>query len=65
MVGLGLIPVTRGPADAVALDRFPWAPIGLVGLLADPAAIVPPPPTPLELQVEELAPAPPSSEPPP
>jgi hypothetical protein len=35
--GLGLVMLAHGPAGAVTLDRFGWAPIGLVPALADPA----------------------------
>jgi hypothetical protein len=56
LVGLGLLPVARGPADAVALDRFPWAPMGLVTLLARPDAIVPAPPRQLDVEVEAIEP---------
>lgn len=50
--GLGLVLIGDGPAEAAALDRYPWAPIGLVHDLA-----VPPPPiaeTASRVTIEEL-----------
>ncbi len=52
--GLGFVLLGRGPADAVALDRFWWSPMGLVYDLA-----LPPPPsveTPPPMHIEELTP---------
>lgn len=52
--GLGFTLLGRGPADAVALDRYWWAPMGLVRDLA-----LPPPPSPDNgpgVHIEELTP---------
>lgn len=45
--GLGLLLLGDGPADAAALDRYSWAPLGLVRDLA-----LPPPPLPPVAEVE-------------
>lgn len=52
LAGLGLLLLGEGPADAAALDRYFWAPIGLVPDLAMP----PPPPVEAEppVTIEEL-----------
>ncbi len=54
LTGLGLTLIGAGPADAAALDRFYWAPMGLVRDLAIP----PPPPAPVvpPTRVEPLDP---------
>jgi hypothetical protein len=53
--GLGLVLLGASPADALALHRFWWAPLGLVIPLARP-------PQPSEAQPDESQPAPPTIE---
>jgi hypothetical protein len=53
--GLGLAFIARGPAAVTALERYAWAPLGLVPLLADPS-ILQAPATPLHFEIEELQP---------
>jgi hypothetical protein len=53
--GVGLAFIEPGPAALAALERYPWAPLGLVHVLADPQVIAPSP-SPLRIEYEELAP---------
>lgn len=53
--GLGLLLLGEGPADAAALDRYWWAPMGLVRDLAIPPVPRPEPTPPVT--VEAVAPA--------
>jgi hypothetical protein len=53
--GLGLALIEPGPAAVAALERYAWAPLGLVPVLADPE-LATPPPTPVRIEVEELVP---------
>lgn len=50
--GLGLTLLATGPADAVALERSWWLPLGLVIPAARPGP--PPPEVPVEVQTEKL-----------
>lgn len=52
--GLGLVLLGDGPADAAALDRYWWAPMGLVRDLALPPA--PPPEVQPSVSIEAVAP---------
>jgi hypothetical protein len=54
--GLGLAFIEPGPAALAALERYAWAPLGLVHVLADPRSVQPAAPTPLRIQWEELQP---------
>lgn len=57
----GLVLIGKGPAQAVALSRFWWAPLGLVMPLADPARSAPPDPA--TLPEPELIPLDPKADP--
>lgn len=61
--GLGLLLLGMGPADAAALDRYWWAPAGLVRDLALPPA--PPIQEPPPVQIEPLEGSPPTAPSPP
>lgn len=54
----GMLLIAKGPAEALALSRFWWAPLGLVLPLADPARTQPPNPASLPQPKVELLQAP-------
>jgi hypothetical protein len=56
--GLGLSLLGTGPADALAMQRFWWAPLGLVRPLAQPPITNAPEPAPTGVKIEPLEPAP-------
>lgn len=53
LLGAGLLLLGDGPADALAMQRFWWAPLGLVGPLAQPPAPPPESPAP-DVKIEPL-----------
>lgn len=64
LTGLGLTLLGTGPADAAALDRYFWAPMGLVRDLAQPPPSQPrsQPEAEVRTKIETLTPSPPSIE---
>lgn len=56
--GLGLTLIGSGPADALAMQRFWWVPMGLVRPLAQPPAIPKREPPPADVKIEPLEPTP-------
>jgi len=58
LAAAGMVLISRGPAEAAALSLFWWAPLGLVGPLADPARAAQADPSTLPTpSVEALRPA--------
>ena len=52
--GLGLAFVEPGPAALAALERYSWAPLGLVPVLAEPQRLMGGDPVPLDVSFEQL-----------